>query len=120
MLKLKTKTEFPVANGRNIKNVIVRLIIEGLAMDKNNVIPKGYYYYFDENGQVVLLDRIVENPILWSDIALIEQGLPELSSSTNLCEDLMQRLTELVFFKLHQEGGTNYGTTDTDYEIDND
>jgi len=120
MLKLKTKTEFPVANGRNIKNVIVRLIVESLAMDRNNVIPKGYYYYFDENGQVVLLDRIVENPILWSDIALIEQGLAPLQSATSLYSDLMQRLGQLVNYKLHAEGNTNYGASDEDFEIDND
>ena len=120
MLKLKTKTEFAVQSGRVTKNVIIRLIVDGLRMDINNVIPSGSYYYFNENNEAVILDRIVENPILWSDIALIEQGLPTMTSNSSLFTDLNQRLFQLVNFKLHSEGTSNYGTTDTDYEIDND
>jgi len=120
MLKLKTKTEFTVISGRVTKQVIIRLIVESLKMDVNNVIPSGFYYYFNEDNEAVILDRIVENPILWSDIALIEQGLPVLSSNTSLHDDLMQRLLQLVNYKLHAEAGTNYGTSEEDYEIDND
>jgi len=120
MLKLKTKTPFTVISGRVTKQVIIRLIVENLRMDINNVIPSGYYYYFNEDNEAVILDRIVENPILWSDIALIEQGLPAMTSTSSLFTDLNQRLSQLVAFKLHSEGTSNYGTTDTDYIIDND
>ena len=122
MLKLKTKTEFTVEvpGKREIRSVIVRLIIDGLRMDVNNVVPSGYYYFIDENNNVIKLDDIVQNPFLWSDIAQLETVLPVLESPTSLFTDLMQRLGNFVNYKLHSEGRSNYGTTDTDYEIDND
>ena len=120
MLKLKTKTAFLVPEGRGVKSVIVRLIIDALQMDKNNVIPKGYYYYFNEDNQVVQLDKISENPILWEDVALAESQLPAMTSTTSLKADLMERLKQFVLIRLHAEAGTNYGTSDTDFEDDNE
>lgn len=118
MLKLKTKTVFLVPDGRGVKSVIVRLIIDALQMDINNIIAKGYYYYIEDN-EVVKLDNI-NTLTLWSDVALAESVLPVMSSTTSLKADLMERLKQFVLLRLHAEAGTNYGTTDTDFEIDND
>lgn len=118
MLKLKTTGEFLVPDGRGVKSVIVRLIIDSLFQDKNNVIAKGYYYYINENNEVEVLDKI-EKLMLISDIRELEPSLPALSS-IYFDEVTLQRLTQFTFFSLQQENGTNYGTAASDWEIDND
>ncbi len=120
MLKLRTKTEFTVPTERGTTTAIVRLIIDKLEIDINNVIPRGYYYFFDAENVFHKLDDISSNPILWSDIDLIDDSFADLVSSTDIKADLMQRLTELTFAKLSMEAGTNYGTSASDYEIDSE
>lgn len=118
MLKLKTKTSFLVPDGRGVKSVIVRLIIDSLQMDINNIIAKGYYYYIEDDN-VIKLDKI-DTLTLWSDVELAESVLPVMSSTTSLKADLMERLKQFVLLRLHSEAGTNYGTSDTDFITDLD
>ena len=56
MLKLRTKTNFPIPTKRGVIQGIVRLIIERLEIDINNIVAIGYYYFLDENNAVVKLD----------------------------------------------------------------
>ena len=58
MLKLRTKTEFTVPTERGTTSAIVRLIIDKLEIDINNITAKGYYYYFDADGVFHQLDKI--------------------------------------------------------------
>lgn len=120
MLKLKTKTEFEVPVKRGVVTAIVRLIIDGLFIDKNNVTAKGYYYYIDENNQVIQLpDGQVNKLMLISDIRQLEPSLPAITSSF-FDEITIQRLKEFVFLDLQSANGSNYGALSTDWEIDND
>ena len=117
MLKLRTKTEFTVPTERGTTEATVRLIIDKLEIDVNNITAKGYYYYFDVDDVFHQLDKI-DKMYLWSDVATVESGLSTLSSNTNLFTNLSQRLTEFTFFNLGLEAGTNYATTATDWELD--
>ena len=118
MLKLKTKTPFTVPCGRGTKEVIVRLIIDKLEIDENNVNVKGYYYYIDEFESVIRLDTISENPYLWDDIAVTELDLSVLESTENIKPNLIQRLKEFTLLKIESEPLENYGTIHTDWEDD--
>ena len=117
MLKLKTKTEFTVPTERGTTSSIVRLIIDKLEIDINNITAKGYYYYFDADGVFHQLDKI-DKMYLWSDVAMVESGLPTMPSNSNLFTDLSQRLKEFTFFNLGLEAGTNYNTAASDWEVD--
>ena len=119
MLKLRTKTAFNIPKDRGVVQSIVRLTIEKLEIDQNNVIVHGYYYHYDENDNAVILSQVSKNPKQWSEITTIEDNiLDPLTSTTNLYNNLYQRLNELTLLTILQETPYNYGTTDTDWEID--
>lgn len=118
MLKLRTKTEKTVVSGRATKQVIIRFIIDKLEADANNIIALGYYYYFDENGQVVKLDN-VRTIKEWAIVETVESNfLPPITNQNSLKEALLQRLSEFTNLQLTQENGENYGTIASDWEID--
>lgn len=120
MIKLKTKTEFQIPTKRGVIQGIVRLIIDKLEIDTNNIIAKGYYYFIDENGQIVQLDMI-NTMQQWENIEYAEHNaLGSLQSSENLKDNILQRLNEFTFYQLQLENGENYGTYVNDWEIDND
>lgn len=122
MLKKRTKTQFNVPDGRGVKMVIVRLIIDGIFIDGNNITPKGYYYYLDETGSVVKLDGLGTNSRKeWPIVEEVENTLlQDMNNPRNLKANIMQRLTEFTDLQLQQETGENYGTTPEDWENDPD
>lgn len=117
MLKLKTKTEFSIPTKRGVIQGIVRLIIDKIDVDINNIIAKGYYYHMDENGLIQQLDMI--NTLQqWDNVAISENSLNQLQSNISLKSNLLQRLNEFTFLQLQLENGENYGTVVSDWEID--
>jgi len=126
MLKLRTKTTKTVPAKpplRGTTDVIVRFIIDGIFMDKNTITPKGYYYYFDENGGIVKLDSLGTNaPKSWDMIIQIENNgmVPLLNSNINLYDNVMQRLEEFAELQQEVEVGLNYNIIPSDLEIDID
>lgn len=124
MLKLKTKTEFQVPHERGMKSVIVRMIISHFSMiDINNIKLEGYYYFLDEEGNIVKLinSDFGQNAMKqWSDIEVLENAdiVPVFESNKNLKSNLLQRLKELTMLQLQQEAGENYGTIASDWEED--
>lgn len=117
MLKLRTKTAFLVPKGRLQISTIVRLIVDSLTFDLNNCIVKGYYYYIDENDNVVKLDDFT-TVISWTIINQTEVYILQPITSPNLYDIIIQRLREFTFLQLEQENGKNYGTQSTDWEDD--
>jgi len=117
MLKLKTKTEFEFPTGRGTKTGIIHMIVDSLFMDNNNVVPNGYYYYFDENETPIKIDDI-KHMELWENIALAESQLPPLSENS-LKANTLQRLSEFTFLQLQAEAGKNFGTVASDWEVEN-
>jgi hypothetical protein len=118
MLKLKTKTQFKVPTKRGVILSIVRLIIDKIELDDNNINAIGYYYYIDENYEVVKLDN-VNSFNLWETILSVEQNLLNpLNSSLSLKANILQRLNEFTMLQLTTESGENYGTTPDDWEQD--
>lgn len=118
MLKLRTKTEFQVPSSRGLKSVIIRMVIDGIFMDKNNITPQGYYYYLDENNVVVKLDSLGNNSRKeWALIEQIEENmLLPFSDSVHLRANVLQRLKEFTNLQLMQESGENYNTVASDWE----
>lgn len=118
MLKLKTKTEFKVPTKRGLIIEVVRLIIDKIELDDNNIKPTGYYYYLDENKEVVKLDEI-NSFNLWETISSVEINLLNpLNSAVSLKANIMQRLQEFTMLQLTTETGENYGTSPDDWELD--
>jgi hypothetical protein len=117
MLKLRTKTEFDIPTKRGVINGIVYMIVDKIEVDTNNISPKGYYYYLDENNQPVKLDDI-KGLKEWAIVEQVEQNmLSELTSTVSLQANLQQRLQEFTMLQLQQESGENYGTLASDWEI---
>jgi len=124
MIKLRTKTVFPVTPPklRTPINVIVRFVIDGFFADKNGITPQGYYYYKD-NGSIVKLDGLGTNaPKSWDMIIQIENNgmVPLFNSNINLYDNVMQRLEEFTDLQQEIEIGENYGTSPSDWEADID
>lgn len=121
MLKRRTKTEFPVYSDRGalIGNHIIRLIVDKLEIDINNVIYSGYYYRLGESGEVIILSKIGG---LWqiSDIEAAEPQLAALGSDIFCFQNVLQRLKEVNKIQMTQEAGQNFGTQPNDWEDDND
>ena len=119
MLRLKTKTEKQVPFERGFKNAIVHLIINDLHINRNNVKGTGYYYYINENEQIIKLSDIKTN----TEIALFEQiennFLEPLASTQNVFINVLQRLKETTLMNITQEQGESYGITVEDLEDDN-
>jgi hypothetical protein len=117
MLKLRTKTVFNIPTKRGVTEGIIYFIIDKILVDANNITPKGYYYYLDENQQPIKLDDI--NTLKeWAIVEQVETNLlSELNSTTSLQANLQQRLQEFTMLQLEQENGENYGTLASDWEI---
>lgn len=120
MIKLKTKTEFQVPSARGVKLAIIRMIVDGVFFDANNITARGYYYYLDENGQVVRLDSLGKSSSKeWSIVEQVENNfLQDFTNQRNLKNVCIQRLQEFTNMQLTQENGENYGTIASDWEID--
>lgn len=116
MLKLKTKTAFTAPTERGTINTVIRLIVDGLFMDQNNITPQGYYYYYDENGDIIT--KKINAMKQWDFVNAAESSLPVLESNIHLYDNVIQRLTDFTFYQLGVEESLNFGTTASDWEID--
>lgn len=126
MLKLRTKTLKTVPAKpplRGTVDVILRLIVDGVFINKNGITPQGYYYYLDENGQIVKLDDFGQKAYQSWDVVIQtenNQMVPPLSSNVNLYDNIIQRLEEFSDLQQQIELGLNYGTIPGDWEADID
>lgn len=120
MLKLKTKTEFTAPIDRGTVQTIIYFIIDGLFIDKNNIVPKGYYYWYDEEGNIY--QRHIKDITLLSTVKQLEDNevVPVLESTTNIYDNVIQRLKELVHLQMTTEEPNNFGTVASDFIEDND
>lgn len=120
MLKLKTNKVFNVPSGRGTIETTVRLIVEKLDFDKNNVKVNGYYYYLDINNQVVKLDGFGVNSLIQKETLdyLEENVLSQLGSSKSTFANIFQRIKELTLMQIEQEAPENYGTYAADWVDD--
>ena len=120
MLKLKTKTEFAAPTDRGTVQTIIRFIIDGLVIDQNNITPKGYYYWHDENGKIY--QRFISDPTLLENVKLAENNgvVPTLESNVSIYNNIIQRLAEFTELQMIEEETQNFGTLASDWEIDNE
>lgn len=121
MIKLKTKTEFTIPTERGTKQSIVRLIVDNLQIDNNNIKANGYYYYIDikdEVESVVILSRLGNNSMVqFSTLQYIEENmLPKLNSNYSLKDNITQRLEEITLLQIEKEAKNNFGTSASDWE----
>lgn len=121
MLRLQTKTEKSVPFERGFIMVIVHLIIEQIVTTANSITATGYYYYFDENGNIVKPPKGEIKTEM--QIALFEQiennFLGALDSTQNTNQNNLQRLKEMTLMNIDQEQGFSYGIVRTDLIPDN-
>ena len=117
MLKLKTNKTFNVPSGRGAVEVVVRLIVENIFFDKNNVKVNGYYYYLDANNQVIKLDSFGANSLIQKESLdyLEENVLSQFQSTKSTFANLFQRIKELTLMQIEQEAPENYGTYAADW-----
>lgn len=120
MLKLKTKTEFTAPTDRGTVQTTIRFIIDGLFIDKNNITPKGYYYWYDEDGK--MYQRHIKDITLLETVKQLEDNsvVPLLKSNINIYDNVIQRLGELTHLQITAEEKKNFGTLANDWVEDND
>jgi len=120
MLKLKTKTEFTAPTERGTVQTVIHFIIDGLFIDKNNIAPKGYYYWYDEQGNIC--QRHIKDITLLSTVKELEDSgtVPVLASNTNIYDNIIQRLGEFTHLQMLAEEGQNFGTIASDWEVEID
>ena len=120
MLKLKTKTEFTARTDRGFIQTIIYFIIDGIFIDKNNITPKGYYYWYDSDGK--MYDSKISEPTLLQNVKLAENNnvVPLLKSNKNIEDNLIQRLKEFTKLQMISEEPNNFGTVADDWIEDND
>ncbi len=121
MIKFKTKTEIELLDvyKNSIGSFIIRMIINDVVINKFGATPSGFYYYQNADGQDIVLTPIKNTSFTIEEMRYIEQEmeLPNFDS-VNLDKAVFQRTIEFAFVKLKMEAGRNFGTHDTDWEVD--
>jgi hypothetical protein len=116
MITINTNKTKPIYNDRFklIGDYVIYLTIQFLEMDTNNVTATGYYYYINENNEVVKL-KDTKTFMLWDTVSSIETILNPINVLT-LRDAVLQRVREFTLLKLTEESGENFGTTIEDWE----
>ena len=116
MLTINTNKVKPIYNDRFklLGEYVIYLTIQYLEMDNNNVTATGYYYYINENNDIVKL-KDTKTFMLWDTVVSLETILNPIDVLT-LKEAVLQRLGEFTILKLTEESGDNFGTTIEDWE----
>lgn len=120
MKKLRTNKDFAIPTKRGVVQGVVRFIIDKLEIDINNITAIGYYYYLDENNNVVVLDRVRSFNLCETVEAVETNLLNPLANSLSLKANILQRINEFTMLQLTTESGENYGTMPEDWEEDDD
>jgi len=124
MITLKTTTtkDLPTEN-RGTINTYLYLTITDVKIG-TVIIPKGYYYYKDENDIAHKLPNKgdINATIKLSDFEGFETQAPQLNSSYSSIDNIKQRMVELAMVKIDTElqAGTvaNYGiTSSAEFEL---
>ena len=120
MYRLKTNAEFTAPTDRGTVQTVIRFIIDGLFIDRNNVTPKGYYYWYDAEGKIY--QRHIKDATLLETLKAAEDNnvVPALQSSVNIYANVVQRLGELTHLQMLSEEGQNFGTVAADWIPDVD
>ena len=116
MLTINTNKVKPIYNDRFklLGEYIIYLTIQYLEMDNNNVTATGYYYYINENNDIVKL-KDTKTFMLWDTVVSLETILNPINVTT-LKEAILQRVQEFTLLKLTEESGENFGTVIEDWE----
>jgi len=116
MITVQTNKLMPILNDRFklIGNYRLYLTIQYLEMDPNNVIASGYYYYINDNNEVVKL-KDTRTTMQWSTVMYVEENMLNPITATTLKESVLQRMMDFTLIKLTEESGENFGTVISDW-----
>ena len=120
MIQLRTNKEVTIPIERGTIQGIVRLIIDKVELDNNNIKAMGYYYHLEENGTIKKLSGFGNNSMVqWETLNYLEANLLQpFQSETYLKENILQRLKEATLLQIDKEAYENYGTIADDWEDD--
>ena len=119
MITFKTTIEKPVFDSRQklIGNFFIYITIQKISMDRNMINPEGFYYYKDENNNVVMLDSFKNTILDWNTVRYVEDNILNSPFVTQNLEDACkQRAKEMLLLRLTQENGENYEILVTELE----
>lgn len=119
MIKFKSKKTVPRYDeyNRHLGDFTMRMIINGLNIDGNQIIPHGFYYYINNEGQEITVAPIKNTSFPWANITQAEAQMPDFDANS-LQKALYQRATEFAFIKWQMENGSSFGLMAEDWEID--
>jgi hypothetical protein len=121
MYKLKTTSEKQVPDERGFVMAIVRLVIDRIEIDNNNIKASGYYYRLGENNEVIKLSELGNSAFkLWDEVEQVENAyLENFDSTKSLKANILQRVKEFTHLQLAEESGQNWGIIVQDWVEDN-
>lgn len=119
MVKFKTNIEIELFDiyKNSLGFFILRMIINDVKINSNGATPEGFYYYKNADAKDIVLAPIKNTSFTIEEMRYVEQELPDFDNR-NLDKAFFQRTIEFAFVKLKMEAGRNFGTHDTDWEVD--
>lgn len=115
MKTLRTKNNHNVQVDRGFVSAKIYLIVNEVRVDKNGIYPKGFYYVVVNDKQTVL-SKINTKLLSWESLAQLETNLPNFPNNS-LNSAFTERLEQVMFFQLQQEGDTNFQVNPNDWEV---
>lgn len=118
MVTIKTNKVKTIYNERfkAIGDFFLYITIRELILNENDTTAIGFYYYIDNNEQLVKL-KDFQTKLNWSDIQYVEENILQPLSTIDLKNAVLQRIQEFTVIQLTQESGENFGTVIEDWDI---
>lgn len=119
MIKINTKKEIEIRNTTYevIDSKVITLSVQNIIQDRNGVIANGFYYYTNNEGNIVKL-KDNKTHMSWQQIEEAEFNSLKPMTDVNYKEANFERLREFVILKLTEESGKNFGILTEDWNLD--
>ena len=121
MIKFKStkKVERYDEYNRLLGEFTMRMIINELTVRKDEIIPCGYYYYLNNDGETITVAPLKNTSFTRAQLTGVENNLPALTTN-HLFDIIDVRTEQFSFLKWQMENGSSFGLLASDWEIDLD
>jgi len=116
MITIKTNKVKTIYNERFkvIGDFFLYITVRELILNENDTTAIGFYYYLDNNNQLVKL-KDFQTKLDWNSVQYVEENMLQPLTTTDLKNTVLQRIQEFTIIQLTQESGENFGTVIEDW-----
>lgn len=121
MIKFKSKRKVERFDEYNrlLGEFTMRMIINELCISKDKIIPSGFYYYNNDDGETVTVAPIKNTSFSRTEVTAVEAQLSPLTTN-HIFDVIDKRTVEFSFLKWQMENGSSFGLLANEWEIDID